>query len=171
MKRYYRLTNKINATRQIARRERQSTRLQRAQEAVAAHFRHSHIYLFQFSDIAPLPQASMEEHHQMSNSKNFPLDLFTFANSPRNDPAKKVCYKTDSYGHSSANFHLLIRISFRNSKLIYWAVFWGKLLMAMKLGFLRKKETQFASLATNSTRARFFELTTQLTICAVIRIH
>jgi hypothetical protein len=94
VKRFYRMTNKINVARQIARRERQSTRLQRAQEAAMAPRQRGHIHHLQFSNNDPLPRTGMEQHHQISDSKNYPLNLFTFVNSPPNDPAKKVCYKT-----------------------------------------------------------------------------
>ena len=90
VKKFYRRTNKINATRQIARLERRETRLRRAREAVTAQ-RKRHAHHVQFSDNDPLPYTSIEQHHHISDSKSFPHQLLNFVNDPPNDPAKMVC--------------------------------------------------------------------------------
>ena len=41
-------------------------------------------------DADRLPYTDVDRHHHMSESKNFPLDLYQFVHSPPNDPAKKV---------------------------------------------------------------------------------
>jgi hypothetical protein len=86
VKRLYRRTNKINATRQIARHERRGTRLRRAREA--ARLRHTHHV--QFSENDRLPYTDVEQHHHISDSRNHPLDIMGFVHDPPNDPAKKV---------------------------------------------------------------------------------
>lgn len=89
VKLFYRRTNKINPVRQISRHERRSNRLRRACEARSTpHKKHAHHV--QFSDNDPLPYSSIEQHHHISDSKNFPHQLLSFVNDPPNDPAKKV---------------------------------------------------------------------------------
>jgi len=87
VKRLYRRTNRINATRQIARHERRSTRLRRAQEAAS---RQGHDHHVQLSDNDPLPYTAVDQHHHVSDSRNHPLNLMSFVHTPPNDPAKKV---------------------------------------------------------------------------------
>jgi hypothetical protein len=98
VKKFYHRTNKINATRQIARLERRETRLRRAREAATAP-RKRHAHHVQFSDNDPLPYTGIEQHHHISDSKSFPHQLLNFVNDPPNDPAKMVCI---SYVRESA---------------------------------------------------------------------
>jgi hypothetical protein len=91
VKKLYRRTNKNNPIRQIARHERRSARLQQAREAAMAPRRRHHAHHVQFSENDPLPYTSMEQHHHISHSKNYPHQLLKFVNDPPNDPAKKVC--------------------------------------------------------------------------------
>jgi hypothetical protein len=92
VKHLYSRTNKNNALKQIAKNERRSTRLQHAREAAAAHYQH--IHHVQFSDNDPLPYTGFYEHHHLSDSTNFPLNLMAFVNQPPNDPAKAVGFTT-----------------------------------------------------------------------------
>lgn len=89
MKKFYRRTNKVNATRQIARLERRETRLRRAKEAASSP-RRKHSHHVQFSDNDPLPYIDVRQHHHVSDSKSCPHQLLSFINDPPNDPAKKV---------------------------------------------------------------------------------
>jgi hypothetical protein len=94
VKQHYRRTNKINSTSQIAKLERRSTRLQRVREAIqkrelTARLHAHHIPL---SGRDPLPNTSVEQHHHISDSRNFPLRLMSFVHDPPNDPAKKVAF-------------------------------------------------------------------------------
>jgi hypothetical protein len=90
VKKFYRRTNKINATRQIAKLEHRETHLCRVREAVTAQ-RKRHAHHVQFSDNDPLPYTGIEQHHPISDSKSFPHQLLNFVNDPPNDPAKMVC--------------------------------------------------------------------------------
>jgi hypothetical protein len=87
VKHLYRRTNKINATRQIARHERRGTRLRRAREAAQPY---GHAHHVQFLENGRLPYTAIDQHHHISDSRNHPLDLMSFVHDPPNDPAKKV---------------------------------------------------------------------------------
>jgi hypothetical protein len=136
VKKFYRRTNKVKATRQIAKHERRDTRLRRAQEAAAAPLR-KHAHHVQFSDNDPLPYTGVEQHHHISDSKNYSHHLLSFVMDPPNDPAKKVCISY--YGvyaiYQFDTFHLLYRISSPNSKTISLVAFSIKIMMEMMLDF------------------------------------
>jgi len=78
VKRFYEMTNKRDATKQIAKRHRRE---------VAAQHRP-----FDASDIKQSQEEiPSEHHHHISASKNKSLQLATFVRADPNDPAKKVC--------------------------------------------------------------------------------
>jgi len=89
VKRFYQRTNKKDAIKQITRHERRHVRLRRAREAAAAP-RRRHAHHIAFSQNDPLPHSDVDLHHHMSDSKNFPHHLLSFAQLPPHDPAKKV---------------------------------------------------------------------------------
>ncbi|KAF7976211.1 hypothetical protein HWV62_7218 [Athelia sp. TMB] len=87
VKRLYGCTNKRNAVRQIAQRERRETRLLRARRAAAAKQEHSHHVLFTEDDA--LPPTDPKLHHHISNSTKHSQDAFSFGKTYPNDPASK----------------------------------------------------------------------------------
>ena len=92
VKRFYGRTNKNNATKQIAKHERRRTRLRKAVEAakLAAKTNQLHPHHV-MCDSDPLPVTSPDMHHHISESNNFPCNIFSFIHKFPHDPAVKVC--------------------------------------------------------------------------------
>lgn len=90
VKQFYARTNKINAVKQIAKRERRHARLRRARDAAKVHCYRKHIHHVGFSDNDPLPPTDIDFHHHISDSTRYPHNVFSFIREPPNDPAKKV---------------------------------------------------------------------------------
>jgi hypothetical protein len=85
VKRYYARTNKRQAIDQVVKLERREARLQRAKTAEANHSHH-----VSMAESDPLPYTIGEMHHHISDSRNHPLDLFSFGRKFPGDPATKV---------------------------------------------------------------------------------
>ena len=100
VKRFYAMTNKRDATKQIAKRHRR--------EVAAQH------QLFDASDVKQSQEEIPSElHHHVSTSKNRSLQLASFVRADLNDPAKKV----RSCSHvKSASLTFPCRDSCRNSE-------------------------------------------------------
>ena len=153
--------------RQISRHERRSSCLQQACKAANTPCQLGHIHHLQVSDSDPLPPSYIEQHHHMSNSKKYPLDLMNFANIPPNDPSKKVhCRSICDKIFLLLNY---IRILFQSLKHTFLVVSWAKHLTVMKIAFLMKKGMLSLLLIIKFIHARSFELIIQPTTCATIR--
>ncbi|KAF7974699.1 hypothetical protein HWV62_11479 [Athelia sp. TMB] len=87
VKRLYGRTNKRNAVRQIARRERRETRLLRAHRAAKAKLEHPHHVSFSEDDTLPPTHPAM--HHHISDSMRHYQDAFSFGKMYPGDPASK----------------------------------------------------------------------------------
>ena len=146
VKRLYYRTNKNKPARQIARQERRSTRLRRAREAAARpSIRHLHHVPFSASD--PLPHTAVDQHHHMSDTRNFPHHLMTFASNPAGDPARIVGPSSVLTLPSSCIVNN--RTLSLNSKATCWAGFWIAHLMMMNSRLSQlSKDPQCASSMT-----------------------
>ncbi|KAH9919802.1 uncharacterized protein B0H18DRAFT_936945 [Fomitopsis serialis] len=101
LKRLYRVTNKNDATKQLARHERRETILQRAHDPIvpsvnvggetsgsASHGNvASHPHHVQWNDSEPLPYTDVHMHHHISDSRQFPQHLDAFVHRLGTDPA------------------------------------------------------------------------------------
>jgi hypothetical protein len=92
VKRFYSRTNKINPSKHIAKQERRYTHLRRAREAAKANHHRKHAHHVGFSDSDPLPASTVDLHHHISDSTQYPHHLLSFVRNPPDDPSKKVLH-------------------------------------------------------------------------------
>jgi hypothetical protein len=92
VKRLYGRTNKNQAIKQIAKLERRRARLRQATEAAktAPDMHEEHPHHVGMYDSDPLPPTSPDMHHHISESRNFPRDIFSLMHEFPDDPASKV---------------------------------------------------------------------------------
>ncbi|KAJ7131818.1 hypothetical protein C8R43DRAFT_1133491 [Mycena crocata] len=83
----YGRTNKNNATRQMVRLERRTTRLRRAAQAAKSPRNRSRGQTFSDNDSSSY--AGLDVHHQISKLRKDPVHIFKFAHDHGDDPAKK----------------------------------------------------------------------------------
>lgn len=133
VKRLYGLTNKRNAIQQIGKK----------------YSRHQALRSIEKQEAKEADQAGcLKDHHIISQSKNVPLNLLAFVQGAK-DPAKIVRLWLSLLIHSS---NPASRISFRNYKTIFWAVYLGVNLMATHMNLIPMKiETTSVSAITQST--------------------
>lgn len=82
-----------------------------------------------FTDEDPLPFTSPDNHHHMSLSNEFPLNLNTFVNQHHHDPAMQVC---DHDITRVKQLTFVFRTSFLVSRTISWLDFLGKPTVEMR---------------------------------------
>ena len=168
VKQFYRRTNKINPTRQITKLEHRSRRLRRVREAIQKRqlTARLHAHHVPFSGRDPLPNTSVEQHHHISDSRNYPLHLMSFIHDPPKDPAKKVVFYRFIPADKLTGW---LRISFQSSRVTFLVASWVTISTAMKFNSLTKRETQFGSSIIGFFLQKFFESTTPPTTCVAPR--
>ncbi|KAL6306020.1 hypothetical protein BKA93DRAFT_913438 [Sparassis latifolia] len=86
VKRLYAHTNKKHVARDISKHERRETRLQRMQDTATSYPKHAQVDMVPSE---PLPPADVYMHHQISYSRNSPINLYAFTRQFGDDPCVK----------------------------------------------------------------------------------
>ena len=129
MKRFYARTNKNMAAHQMTRLERREYALQKLNKMngkAVSQKREKHSSKFRsdisFEDSEALPYTPPEDHHHISKSRNYHMNIMAFLSSNRDDPAIIVTFRLFSNDRLT-NLLLFCRISVLNSRNMFSRAF------------------------------------------------
>ncbi len=126
VKRFYSLTNKKNATKQIAKKYCRKQLLQQAEQREIQE---------------ATSQSHLEDHHFISASRNQPFNIYSFVHTNPGDPAKKVRIFLHIFNHVFVYFvtDSNSRTLFAHYTLIFWVACLGSYMMVMNSTHLQKR--------------------------------